>query len=194
MNFRHIFGSFLLLMKRWPPPSSAERSYDSTHHVSRQNSRITWTIPYFLTGFQKNRSYLIFLGYYWILFPLPKSRMAGWVKDLEQISLLCMPDVLRNWFTHCKQNYCSWLKHWIQSDEECQKESTNETPRWQFHCWLRGWGNGLMLECCDMSVQEKDVKTWTLVLLNQRRSGLWPSYQNGLCTWINEGTLSVAVQ
>lgn len=123
-----------------------------------------------------------------------KIQMAGWVKDLEQNSVLCIPDVLRNWFTHCKQNNCSWLKHWIQSDEECQKESTNETPRWQFHCWLRGWGNGLMHECCDMSVQEKDVKTWTLVLLNQRRSGLWSSYQNGLCTWINQGTVSVTIQ
>lgn len=51
-----------------------------------------------------------------------------------------------------------------------------------------------MHECCDMSVQEKDVKTWTLVLLNQRRSGLWSSYQNGLCTWINQGIVSVTIQ
>ncbi|GAB0194208.1 hypothetical protein GRJ2_001886100 [Grus japonensis] len=39
---------------------------------------------------------LIFLGYYWILFLLPKIQMAGWVKDLEQNSILCVPDVLRN--------------------------------------------------------------------------------------------------
>ncbi|OPJ70425.1 hypothetical protein AV530_019570 [Patagioenas fasciata monilis] len=42
----------------------------------------------------KNCSYIIFLGYYWILFLLPKIQMAGWIKDLEQNSVLCVPDVL----------------------------------------------------------------------------------------------------
>jgi len=38
--------------------------------------------------------FFFFKGYYWILFLLPKIQMAGWVKDLEQNSVLCIPGML----------------------------------------------------------------------------------------------------
>lgn len=41
--------------------------------------------------------------------------------------------------------------------------------------------------------KKRTLKHGLLCFLNQRRSGLWSSNQNGLCTWINQGTVSVVI-